>query len=159
MISPFRASANRVLDSPLRVPFCGIVRTYTVSQSASGAFMRVTLYKHSERKVEILTERPHTAKNGETPPAKRQRNIPQLDTPYSKRCAIIFLKTSLFHLVFAAKTVMWVRTSPQEQGLPHTMEVIKWIIAQFTSEWMSTRKVFLSAVTQTRKNRLSRRCR
>ena len=36
--------------------------------------MRVTLYKHSERKVEILTERPHTAKNGETPPAKRQRN-------------------------------------------------------------------------------------
>ena len=46
-------------------------------------------------------------------------------TPCSKKCAIIFLKTSLFHLVFAAKTVMWVRTSPQEQGLPHTMEVIK----------------------------------
>ena len=32
----------------------------------------------------------------------------QLDTPYSKRCAIIFLKTSLFHLVFAAKTVVYV---------------------------------------------------
>ena len=31
----------------------------------------------------------------------------QLDTPYSKRCAIIFLKTSLFHLVFAAKTVVY----------------------------------------------------
>jgi len=29
-------------------------------------------------------------------------------TPCSKKCAIIFLKTSLFHLVFAAKTVVYV---------------------------------------------------
>ena len=28
-------------------------------------------------------------------------------TPCSKKCAIIFLKTSLFHLVFAAKTVVY----------------------------------------------------
>ena len=46
------------------------------------------------------------AENDEVSPARGKETFRQLDTPYSKRCAIIFLKKFGLDVVFAAETVV-----------------------------------------------------